>query len=100
MRMESGGLLHALRKHWLVLALTVALTIAATIGVALHAPRKYQSMVQMTMLNGPKINKQQAFFGNPFLSFNTTLDMDVDLLTRNLLAPASIQQLAKLGVTE
>lgn len=98
--MEPDGLLSVLRRHWLALTLALVTTVVATVGVALLSKPKYQSTVEMTMLNGPAINNEQAFHGNPYLSFDQTLSIDVDLLTRNLLSAASIQQLAELGVTE
>jgi hypothetical protein len=98
--MDFGQLFLVLRRHWLVFGLALAITIAATAGIEVKGPTAYQSSVQMTMLNGPKINALPGTFGNPYLSFNTTLQIDVDLLTRNLTAPASVNQLKSLGVNE
>ena len=98
--MDFGDIFHVLRKHWVVLSLALALTVAGTVGAAKYGPTKYQSQVQLTMLNGPKVNAAQANYGNPYLSFTQALSIDVDLLTRNLTAVASMQQLTKLGATD
>ena len=98
--MDFGDIFHVLRKHWVVLSLALALTVAGTVGAAKYGPTKYQSQVQLTMLNGPKVNAAQANYGNPYLSFTQVLSIDVDLLTRNLTAVASMQQLTKLGATD
>jgi uncharacterized protein involved in exopolysaccharide biosynthesis len=98
--MDVGEILRLLRRRWAVVVPALVLTVVATVGAYVAIPTKYQSQVQLTMLNAPKITDEAGNYGNPYLAFDTTLSVDVDLLTRNLTSDASAQQLKALGVTE
>lgn len=97
--MDFGALFHVLRRQWIALVLGLLLTVAATYVMVKDGPTEYQSTVQMTMLNGPKINATVGIDGNPYLGYNQTLSIDVDLLTRNLMSPEALAELKTLGVT-
>ncbi len=97
--MDFGALFHVLRRQWIVLALALLLTAGGAYVMAKDGPNEYQSQVQMTMLNGSKINAQAGIDGNPYLGYNQTLSIDVDLLTRNLTSPDALADLKALGVT-
>jgi hypothetical protein len=96
---DFGALFHVLRRQWVTLAVALLLTLGGTYVVAKDGPNEYQSTVQMTMLNGPKINATVGIDGNPYLGYNQTLSIDVDLLTRNLMSPEALANLKALGVT-
>jgi hypothetical protein len=96
---DFGALFHVLRRQWIALVLGLLLTLAATYVIAKDGPTEYQSTVQMTMLNGPKINATVGIDGNPYLGYNQTLSIDVDLLTRNLMSPEALAELKAQGVT-
>jgi hypothetical protein len=96
---DFGAFSYVLRRQWIVLVLALLLTVGATYVMAKDGPDEYQSQVQMTMLNGPKINATVGIDGNPYLGYNQTLSIDVDLLTRNLTSPDALADLKALGVT-
>jgi hypothetical protein len=96
---DFGALFQVLRRQWIVLGLALVLTAGCTYAMAKDGPNEYQSIVQMTMLNGPKINATAGIDGNPYLGYNQTLSIDVDLLTRNLTSPDALGDLKALGVT-
>ena len=88
--MDVGGIgwtLGRAGRRWVIAALVVILASAATWVLV---PTQYQSQVQLAM-TAPTT-------GNPYLTFNTSLTSDVDLLTRNLTSQASGQQLQALGL--
>jgi hypothetical protein len=99
--MDFGELLRALRRNWIVFGVLLVVAFVGIAAVAVKGPSKYQSTVQLTMLNGPKINDVAGTDGNPYLSLDSgALATDVSLLTTNLSSAAAIKQLAALGVTE
>jgi uncharacterized protein involved in exopolysaccharide biosynthesis len=98
--MDVGELFRLVRRRWAIAVPALLLTLVATVGGYLKLPTSYQSQVQLTMLNAPKITAEPGNFGNPYLSFDTTLSVDVDYLTRYLTSTAAAQLLKARGVTE
>jgi len=98
--MDVGELLALLRRRWAVLVPLLALTLVGIGGAWAKIPTQYQSQIQLTMLNAPKITDEPGNDGNPYLAFDTTLAVDVDFLARNVTSGASGAQLAARGVTE
>lgn len=98
--MDVGELLALLRRRWAVVIPLLALTVVGIAGAWAKVHTQYQSQVQLTMLNAPKITDEPGNDGNPYLAFDTTLAVDVDFLARNVTSGASASQLAALGVTE
>ena len=98
--MDVGELLALLRRRWAIVVPLLALTVVGIGGAWAKVPTQYQSQVQLTMLNAPKITDEPGNDGNPYLAFDTTLAVDVDFLSRNISSGASASQLATLGVTE
>jgi hypothetical protein len=98
--MDVGEFLQLMVRRWKVtvpaLLVTAILTVAAFKGV--HS--QYESQVQMTMLNAPKITSQQGNYGNPYLAFDDALLVDTDLLTRYMASDSAAQQLQALGMTD
>jgi uncharacterized protein involved in exopolysaccharide biosynthesis len=98
--MNIGELFRMCRRRWLVAISALAVVLIATVGAYVGTPNKYQSSVQMTMLNSEAVTNSLGDLGNPYLSFSQALSADVDLLTRLLTSTASAQALAAQGVTE
>ena len=98
--MNIGELIRMCRRRWLVLIPALVIVLIATVGAYVETPNKYQSSVQMTMLNSEAVTNSLGDLGNPYLSFSQALSSDVDLLTRLLTSDASAQALAAQGVTE
>lgn len=98
--MDVGEFFALLRRRWAVVVPMLALTAIAVAGAWAKIPTQYQSQVQLTMLNAPKVTGEPGNDGNPYLAFDTTLGVDVDFLARNITSGASAQQLAALGMTD
>jgi hypothetical protein len=98
--MNIGELIRMCRRRWLVAASALVVVVIVTVGAWAGTPTKYQSSVQMTMLNSEAVTNSLGDLGNPYLSLSQALSADVDLLTRLLTSDASAQQLAARGVTE
>jgi uncharacterized protein involved in exopolysaccharide biosynthesis len=97
---EGSELSALLRRRWVVLVPMLVLTFVGVAGAWAKIHAQYESQVQLTMINAPKVTNEPGNDGNPFLAFDTTLGVDVDFLARNITSGASAQQLASLGVTE
>jgi hypothetical protein len=98
--MNIGELIRMCRRRWLVAVSALVVVVIVTVGAWVGTPTKYQSSVQMTMLNSEAVTNSLGDLGNPYLSLSQALSADVDLLTRLLTSDASAQQLAERGVTE
>jgi uncharacterized protein involved in exopolysaccharide biosynthesis len=98
--MDIGELIRMCLRRWLILIPAFLIVGVATVGAYEATPTKYQSQVQLTMLNSEKVTNEMGDLGNPYLSFSQALSVDVDLLTRLLVSDSSIRQLAARGVTE
>ena len=98
--MDVGEFFRLMRRRWLVTVPALVVTILATAAAAAAVPVQYETQVQMTLLNAPKITAEQGNYGNPYLAFDQALLVDDDLLTRNLSSDAAGAQLAALGVTD
>ncbi len=96
--MNFGESLHIWRKRW---KLTVALLVLASAGAAAafnEAPRSYQSGSSVVLLASRFAAKQNG--GNPYLSFSPSLNLTADALSRELMAPGTIQDLAAKGFAD
>jgi len=85
------------RARWI---LTSALLILAMVGAAAAAakmPRYYQSASSVVLLASRVASVQNG--GNPFLSFNPSLTLTADAVSRELMAPGTVRQLAAQGFT-
>src|ERR1700744_6040545 len=56
--MDVGELLALLRRRWAVLVPLLALTLVGIGGAWAKIPTQYQSQIQLTMLNAPKITDE------------------------------------------
>jgi hypothetical protein len=87
----------AWRGHWL---LTVALLVTTLAGGAAAAgvlPRTYQAQGSVVLLASRAVSKPNG--GNPYLSFSPSLTLTADVLSRELMAPATVTYLAAKGYT-
>jgi uncharacterized protein involved in exopolysaccharide biosynthesis len=98
--MDVGDFFRLMLRRWAVTVPGLILTALATAAAYMAVPTQYQSQVQMTLLNAPKVTSEQGNFGNPYLAFDTALLADADLLARNLSSNSAAQQLQSLGMTE
>ena len=81
------------RRAWVVIFLL--LTIAGTAAAAEKLPRTYQSEASVVLLASRSAAKPNG--GNPYLSFTPSLTLTADVLSTEIMAPESVQQLAAQG---
>lgn len=98
--MSIRELISLCRRRWILLPSALLVAVLITFATWVTTPTKYQSQVQMTMLNSEAVTNSLGDLGNPYLAFSTALSADVDYLNRLLLSSDSAQQLHSLGVTE
>ncbi|MGH3188254.1 MAG: hypothetical protein ACRDOL_13470 [Streptosporangiaceae bacterium] len=80
--------------------MTSAMLILAMVGAAGAAaeiPRDYQSTSSVVLLAPPAASAQAG--GNPFLSFSPSLTLTADAVSRVMMAPQAVGQLAARGFT-
>lgn len=97
--MDFGEMFKIIRRRWLISVPAFALSLIVICGAWVALPTKYQSQIQLTLLDSRSVASAQGNAGNPYLDFSPALDAVVDLLARNLSSDQSISQLKALGVT-
>jgi hypothetical protein len=92
--MDLRESLHIWRRRWI---LTVTLLLLASVGVAAAAKslRTYQAESQVVLLASRSVSRLNG--GNPYLSFNGSLTLTADALSRAVTAPTVTQDLAARG---
>lgn len=92
--MDLGASLNIWRKWWL---LTTALLILTLVGASamLMDLRTYQASSSVILLASPTDSKANG--GNPYLSFNPSLTLAADAVSREVTAPRAEQALAARG---
>jgi hypothetical protein len=93
--MDGTGLRHTGRRRWLV---TGALLLLTFVGVALalfELPPTYQSQSSVVLLASPSASK--PYGDNPYLSFSPSLTLTADVVSREMMSPATAGQLAAQG---
>jgi hypothetical protein len=92
-----------LRRRWYVLLPLLILAGVLTAGVDLSIPKQYQSTGMVSLLASQQSTKgttEVPGTGNPFLSFDSSLNDTADFLVRNVEAGPAAQQLAAQDVTD
>jgi hypothetical protein len=85
------------RARWILTSALLALALIGAAGAAAAIPRHYQSTSSVVLLAPPAASAQNG--GNPFLSFSPSLTLTADALSRVLMAPVAVAQLAARGFT-
>jgi hypothetical protein len=70
---------------------------ASATGAAVKMPHYYQSASSVVLLASPTASVQNG--GNPFLSFSPSLTLTADAVSREVMAPGTVNQLAARGFT-
>jgi hypothetical protein len=73
------------------------LAIVGAAGAAAKIPRSYQSTSTVLLLASRAASASNG--GNPFLSFSPSLTLTADAVSRELMAPGTVRQLAAQGFT-
>lgn len=92
--MDLSEALRIWRRWWI---LTFALIILLSVGVSAALPRMrtYQSGSQVVLLASRSAAKLNG--GNPYMSFSPSLTLTADALSREIMSPGTMQDLAARG---
>jgi hypothetical protein len=85
------------RARWILTSVLLILGVVGAAGAAAKIPRYYQSASSVVLLASHAASVQNG--GNPFLSFGPSLTLTADAVSRELMAPATVKQLAARGFT-
>jgi hypothetical protein len=85
------------RARWILTSMLLILAMVGAAGAVAKLPRYYQSASSVVLLASHAAAKQNG--GNPFLSFGPSLTLTADAVSRELMAPATVRQLAARGFT-
>src|SRR5580658_10562385 len=85
------------RTRWTLTSVLLILALAGIGGATAEMPRYYQSDSSMVLLASRASSMQNG--GNPFLSFSPSLTLTADAVSRALMAPQTVRQLAGQGFT-
>lgn len=91
------SLLSSLRRRWILACALFLLTLAATAYGLLKLPSTYQSISSIVLL-APK-NTAKAYGGNPYLAFNSTLNMTADVVRYETNDSRTVNLLSSRGYT-
>lgn len=86
---------HFGRLRWILTCLLLLLTLAGSAAAAQKLPRTYQSESSVLLLASRAAAKLNG--GNPYLSFSPSLALTADVVSRELMAPRTIRDLAARG---
>jgi hypothetical protein len=85
----------AWRGRWILTVTLLLLTLAFTAIAAQTLPRTYQSEGSVVLLASRAVSKPNG--NNPYLSFSPSLTLTADVLSRELMAPATASYLVYKG---
>jgi hypothetical protein len=83
------------RKRWILTSVLLILAMAGGVAAMAKTPRYYQSDSSVVLLASRSASRQNG--GNPFLSFGPSLTLTADAVSRELMAPVTVRQLAAQG---
>ena len=85
------------RARWILTSVLLILAMVGAAAAAAKLPRYYQSASSVVLLASRMASTQNG--GNPFLSFSPSLTLTADAVSRTLMAPGTVRQLAAQGFT-
>ena len=85
------------RARWILTSVLLILAIVGAAGATAKIPRSYQSTSTVLLLASRAASASNG--GNPFLSFSPSLTLTADAVSRELMAPGTVRQLAAQGFT-
>ncbi|SRR5581483_11406802 len=88
----------AWRRHWVLTTVLLLLALVTTLIAAVAGPRSYQTSGAVTLLASRAVAKSEG--NNPYLSFTGSLTLTADVVSRELMAPGTVSELATRGFTD
>jgi hypothetical protein len=95
--MDLRQAVHIWRERWVLTSVLLILALVGAAGAGAETPRYYQSASSVVLLASPTASTQNG--GNPFLSFSPSLTLTADAVSRELMSPGTVSQLAAQGFT-
>jgi hypothetical protein len=80
------------RARWILTSVLLILAVTGATAATMKIPRYYQSDSSVVLLASRAASKENG--GNPFLSFGPSLTLTADAVSRAMMAPATVSQLA------
>jgi hypothetical protein len=93
--MDLGETIHIWRKRWILTLTLLVLASAGAVAAVIGLPRTYSADSSLVLLASRSAARQNG--GNPYLSFSPSLTLTADALSRELMAPTTINALAAQG---
>src|SRR6266487_641833 len=94
-QVDSSAAIHVWRRRRGLTATLLVLAFASIVAALAGLPRTYQSQASVVLLASRSAARLTG--GNPYLSFSPSLTLTADALSRELMAPATVQSLAARG---
>jgi hypothetical protein len=96
--MDLGETIHIWRKRWILTLTLLILASAGAVAAVTGLPRAYSANSSLVLLASRSAARQNG--GNPYLSFSPSLTLTADALSRELMAPTTINALAAKGFND
>lgn len=93
--MDQTNSLRTGRTHWLLTGALLLLTLIGAVAMVIKLPRTYQSESSVVLLASRTASEPNG--NNPYLSFSPSLTLTADIVSRELMAPTTAQNLAANG---
>jgi hypothetical protein len=88
----------AWRRHWVLTTVLLLVALVTTTIATIAGPRSYQASGAVALLASRAVAKSEG--DNPYLSFTGSLTLTADVLSRELMAPGTVSDLAERGVSD
>jgi hypothetical protein len=85
------------RTRWILTSVLLMLAVAGATAATARLPRYYQSASSAVLLASSAASGHNG--GNPYLSFSPSLTLTADAVSRILMAPGTVRELAAQGFT-
>jgi hypothetical protein len=100
---ETGGYLQMTptnslrtgRARWILTGGLLLLTLASVVAALAELPPTYQSESSVVLLASPEASRPNG--DNPYLSFSPSLTLTADVVSREMMAPSTVNDLASSG---
>jgi len=83
------------RGRWIVTGALLLLTLIGVVVALVKLPPSYQSQASVVLLASPAASRPNG--DNPYLSFSPSLTLTADVVSREMMAPGMVDQLAASG---
>lgn len=93
--MNSTNSLRMGRGRWILTGGLLLLTLIGVVAALVELPPSYQSEASVVLLASPAASRPNG--DNPYLSFSPSLTLTADVVSREMMAPSTVSDLASNG---